>query len=140
MSFTELMTLFNTTFNLRDTEQDSLLPLQVDQLIQYVAKIALDNQKNNFDMKVHFKYPLSSLNDFVWDLKREPLLCDRQFQGTILEELGKRYRAGEGLVSTQQLQIDIEAKVERQREKNILFTEIRKQVNLKNMKIETVFN
>lgn len=43
VSFTSLQILYNATFNFTDSESDSLVPMQVDQLIAYIAKTTLEN-------------------------------------------------------------------------------------------------
>jgi hypothetical protein len=73
----------------------------VDQLINDIAKATLDNLRNNFDLKQHLDYPLSSLDSFVKRLQMQPLSCGgKRHRLDILEELGKRYKAGEGTVNT----------------------------------------
>lgn len=74
------------------------------------------------------------------DLDREPFTCLRTNTLPVLEELGKRYRASDGRsVNTQMFVVEVLALVDKQRAKLALFTDIRKQVQLKNLKIDTVF-
>jgi hypothetical protein len=58
-------------------------------------------------------YPRCSITEFVDRLMLQPLLCGRDHQHSVLKELGKKYSAGEGIVSTQMFCLDIESKVER---------------------------
>jgi hypothetical protein len=39
-----------------------LIPIQVQKLLGDIAKVTLDNQKQNLDLKQHFAYPNSSLD------------------------------------------------------------------------------
>lgn len=74
------------------------------------------------------------------DLDREPFTCLRTNTLPVLEELGKRYRASDGRsVSTQMFVVEVLALVDKQHAKLALFTDIRKKVQLKNLKIDTVF-
>ncbi|TNV88020.1 hypothetical protein FGO68_gene1522 [Halteria grandinella] len=139
VSFTELQILYNATFNFNESDSDSLIPLQIEQLIAHIARVTLDNQRNNFDLKQHLIYPRCSIQEFVDKLMLQPLNCGKDHQHTILRELGKRYNQGEGVVNTQMLCLDIESKVERQKEKNNVFVELRKQITLKNTTIQQAF-
>jgi len=132
VSFSELQSLYNMTFNVRDTDAESFVPIQVDRLLNDLAKIVLANQRNNFDIKYHFVYPLSPFQSFVNDLKKEPLNCHQAHPSNILEELGKRYLSGNQMVNTQLLIVDIDSKVDKAREKNQIFTELKKQILKKN--------
>lgn len=100
MSFSELQNLYNTFFNIRDRETDSFLPMQVEKLLNYIAKIALDNLRNSFDLKIHFIYPQSPDSNFLADLRKEPLNCAKDHTAGVLEELAKKYRARDQVVST----------------------------------------
>lgn len=65
------------TFNVKDVDADSFIPVQVERLIVHLAKVTLENQRNNFDLKSQFLYPASPMSNFINDLKKEPLNCSR---------------------------------------------------------------
>lgn len=139
VSFQLLVILYNDKLGLKESVEDSMIPQQLAKLLAEIAKVALDNQKQNLDLKQHFGYPQCMMDQFLRDLDREPFNCLRHSTITILEELGKKYGAGNNRVNTQTFILEVESLVEREREKNSLFTDIRKQIQLKNLKIETVF-
>ena len=62
VSFVLLVQLFNQKLGLKESAEDSLIPLQVQKLLGDIAKVTLDNQKQNLDLKQHFAYPNSSLD------------------------------------------------------------------------------
>jgi hypothetical protein len=128
VSFRLLTILFNDTFGLKESVDDYMIPQQISKLLSDIAKVILDNQKNNFDPKQHFSYPQSSLEQFITDLKREPFNSGKDHTQDIFEALGNKYRAGEHRVNTQMFILDVEGLVDRQRDKNSLFNEIRKQI------------
>lgn len=129
------------TFNVKDVDADSFIPVQVERLIVHLAKVTLENQRNNFDLKSQFLYPASPMSNFINDLKKEPLNCSRDHPQNILEELGKKYQSGHNqAINTQMLVMDIEGKVNKLKEKNTIFSELRKQVLRKNQNIEIVFS
>ena len=95
VSFSELMNLYNRTFNLQDNEADSFVPMQIERLLSHIAKVTLDNQRNNFDLRSHFIYPNSEINQFMNDLKKEPLNCAKDHPANILQEIATKYKARE---------------------------------------------
>lgn len=62
VSFMLLVQLFNQKLGLKESAEDSFLPMQVTKLLGDISKVALDNQKQNLDLKQHFSYPTSSLD------------------------------------------------------------------------------
>jgi hypothetical protein len=106
--------------------------MQVEKLLNHIARVTIDNQRNSFDLKTHFIYPQSPVPNFLSDLKKEPLLCAKDHPQNILEEVSRKYQARDQVVSTQAFIVEIEAKVEKLKEKNLVFAELRKQTQRKN--------
>lgn len=128
VSFSELLSLFNITFNVRDTDAESFLPFHIDMLKSYIASVALENSRNYFDLRKHFVVPASHIVQFIEDLKKEPLLCNRSHAATTLEEIAKAYQSRDKVVNTDHFIIDIEGRMDKIKQRNSILGELRKQV------------
>jgi hypothetical protein len=94
-----------------------------------------------FNLRDIFPFPQAQLIDFMQVLNAEPFMCQRIFPTAIIEELAKKYQNGLGQqrVDTSAMIMDLEDKVRKLREKDIIYGEIQKNILKKNSTIDRVF-
>ena len=54
VSFTELVKLFNSHFNLRDDDERQFMPFYIDKLQWYIVKVAIDKKNTGYKLEDHF--------------------------------------------------------------------------------------
>jgi hypothetical protein len=92
-----------------------------------------------FNMREVFPFPQSSSADFCAILNQEPFMCQKIFPAVIIEELAKKYQSGFQRVDTSNFIMDMEDKVRKMKEKDIIYGELQKNILKKNSTIERVF-
>lgn len=142
VSFSMLQSMYNKKFNLQDNDQEHFAVYQVQNLQIHISKVIVDLTRfstNKFDLREKFAFPISTQEDFINTLNKEPFLCSKDHSAHTLEELAKKYSSGYQRVNTQAFIVELEEKVRKLKEKDVIHSELKKSILKKNSSIERVF-
>lgn len=95
---------------------------------------------SKFNLREIFATPISSQEDFIATLNAEPFLCSKDHSISTLEELAKKYANGYMRVNTSAFIMELETSGKKLRDKDFIYSELKKNILKKNSSIETVFS
>jgi hypothetical protein len=95
---------------------------------------------SKFNLREIFATPISSQEDFIATLNAEPFLCSKEHSISTLEELAKKYASGYMRVNTSAFIMELETSGKKLRDKDFIYSELKKNILKKNSSIETVFS
>lgn len=143
VSFSKLQDLYNKKFNIRDNDDEHFMEQKVQELIFYISKVIVELTRvptAKFDLDKFFARPVSTQEDFIISLNKEPFFCTRkEHEMRTLEALAKKYESNYQRVNTDRFVQELEKSVWRLKHKDVIYREMQKSILKKNSSVEKVF-
>ena len=142
ISFSNLQDLFILKFKLERNDEKEFTDFSVQKLQTHISKVVLEMTRlptSRFNLREIFFIPISDLKDFKATLNAEPFVCSKDFSDSAIEALAKKYQAGYDRVNTQNFIQELENNGKNLKDKDFIYSELKKNILKKNSTIEKVF-